>query len=57
MKKSNLLAIAAMAVTGLATYIIRKAICAGKEKSGQRLARERSRHLTSVFSNAKAAVN
>ena len=57
MKKSNLIAVGAMAIAGMATYLIRKAICARKEKKEEHLSTEHSRHLTNVFSKAKAAAN
>jgi hypothetical protein len=53
MKKTNIMAAAAVAAAGLATYLIRKKLRSRKEDNANHSSLDASRHLTNVFAKAK----
>ena len=55
MKKKNIIAAAAVATAGLATYLIRKKLRSRKEHSINHSSPDGGRHLTGVFAKAKSA--
>jgi len=54
-EKTNILAAAAVATAGLATYLIRKKLRSRKENNADHSSPDDSRHLTDVFARAKSA--
>lgn len=55
MKKTNIIATAAVATAGLATYFIRKKLRFSKENNANHSSPGDNRHLTNVFAKAKIA--
>ncbi|HKO78857.1 MAG TPA: hypothetical protein VJU78_00610 [Chitinophagaceae bacterium] len=55
MKKKNIIAAAAVATAGLATYLIRKKLRSRKENSANHFSPDVGRHVTDVFAKAKSA--
>jgi len=57
MKQKNVVALIAVAAAGVATYFIRKKIADRNRGKHEPAAGPGSRHLTDVFSKAKASAN
>ncbi len=55
MKKTNIVAAAAIAATGIATYLIMKRHRARKVSNDDHTTHEVRRHITNVFAKAKLA--
>ena len=55
MKKTNIVAAAAVAAAGIATYMIRKRLRSRKETNDDHTTQEVHRHITNVFAKAKLA--
>jgi hypothetical protein len=55
MKKTNIIAAAAIATAGLASYLIGKKLRSRKNDNADNFTHEGNRHLTNVFAKAKSA--
>lgn len=56
MKKKNIIAIAAVAVAGVASYFIRRKMNDRKRERTEPASGPNNRHLTDVFSKAKSGM-
>lgn len=54
MKKTNIVAAAAVATAGIATYLIRKKLRSGKKNNSDQPSPDNGHHLTKAFANAKS---
>jgi Flp pilus assembly protein CpaB len=55
MKKTNIIATAAVATAGIAAYFIRRKFRAHKDQHNDHQAQPHGRHMTTVFARAKNA--
>ena len=53
MKKANMIAAAAVAAAGIATYFVRRKLRSRKDSSRYEVPHDQGRHLTNVFAKAK----
>jgi hypothetical protein len=57
MKKTNIIATAAVATAGIAAYFLRKKFRRHTEENGEPQASPHGRHMTNVFARAKHAAH